>query len=475
MPKARNRRRKGGSIARAKKILGRTRRVHFVGIGGIGMSGIAEVLINLDFTVTGSDRQLTSVTQRLQSMGAVIYEGHSGEQVVGSDVVVISSAVREDNPEVRAAQEYKIPVIRRAEMLGELMRMKQGVAVAGTHGKTTTSSMIGLVLQEGGFDPTLIIGGKIRSLMSNARLGAGDYLVAEADEFDRSFLELTPTVAVITNIETEHLDCYSNLDEIKAAFVHFANKVPFFGSVVICLDELSLQSVMPQLRRRIITYGLTPQAEVRGEDLKFEGFHTEYTAVWRDQHLGAIRLQLPGLHNVRNSLAALAVGLELEIPFFHIQTGLRAFTGVHRRFEIKADVGGILVVDDYAHHPTEIRATLQAARQGWKRRVIAVFQPHLYSRTRDFYRDFGQSFFDADLLIVTDVYPALEDPIPGVTGEWIANAARSLGHRQVVYIPDKEEVPDYLRGIVREGDLVVTMGAGDIWKAGEALIRKMHG
>jgi len=296
------------------------------------MSGIAEVLLNLGFTITGSDRQLSSITERLEKLGAVIYRDHSGEQVLGADVVVISSAVPMDNVEVTAALNLKIPVIRRAEMLGELMRMKQGVAVAGTHGKTTTTSMVGLVLQEGGFDPTLIVGGRLRSLKTNAKLGEGDYLVVEADEFDRSFLQLTPTVAVITNIESEHLDCYKDVEEIKATFVTFANKVPFYGAVVLCLDEESLQEIIPLLHRRILTYGINPQAEVRGMDPSFHELHTEFTALWRDQDIGMIHLQLPGLHNVKNALAALAVGLELEIPFEKIKKALEEFTGVHRRF-----------------------------------------------------------------------------------------------------------------------------------------------
>ena len=454
-------------------MLGRTRRIHFVGIGGIGMSGIAEVLLNLGFTVTGSDRQLSPLTNRLEELGAVIYQGHSGEQVVGSDVVVISSAIRSDNIEVKSANDLKIPVIRRAEMLGELMRMKQGVAVAGTHGKTTTTSMVGLVLQEGGLDPTLIVGGRLRSLKSNAKLGEGSYLVVEADEFDRSFLQLTPTIAAITNIETEHLDCYKDLEEIKSTFITFANKVPFYGAVFLCLDEESLQEIMPHLHRRILTYGLTPQAEYRGVDPVFQELQTDFTAVYRDRKLGRIKLRMPGTHNVKNAMAAVAIGSELEIPFDKIKKALEDFTGVYRRFEIKADVGGVLIVDDYAHHPTEIKASLRGARMGWDRRILAVFQPHLFTRTRDFYTDFGQSFFDADVLIVTDIYPAREEPIPGVTGELVANAARSLGHRQVIYIPDKEEVTDYLKRIVHKGDLVITMGAGDIFRIGEALIERL--
>ncbi len=437
------------------------------------MSGIAEVLLNLGFKVSGSDKQLSPVTARLEDLGAVVYQGHEGKHVFGSDVVVISSAVGSDNIEVKVALDHKIPVIRRAEMLGELMRMKQGIAVAGTHGKTTTTSMIGLILQKGGFDPTLIVGGKVRSLKSNARLGEGNYLVAEADEFDRSFLQLTPTIAVITNIETEHLDCYRNLDEIKSAFMTFANKVPFYGAVILCLDEISLQEMIPRLQRRIITYGITPQADIRGVDPSYDQNHTEFTAQKNGHVLGKIKLQLPGIHNMKNALAAVAVGLEMELSFRTIRKALEEFTGVHRRFEIKAQIKGILVVDDYAHHPTEIQASLNAARGGWNRRIVAVFQPHLFSRTRDFYKDFGKSFFNAELLIVTDIYPAREDPIPGVTGQLIADAARSFGHRQVVYIPEKEKIVDFLEKNMQENDLIITMGAGDIWTVGEKLIERV--
>jgi UDP-N-acetylmuramate--alanine ligase len=453
-----------------RPILGRTRRVHFTGIGGIGMSGIAEVLINLGFTVTGSDRALSPITEHLRSLGAGIREGHSGDAVRDADVVVISSAVRPDNPEVLAARDLKIPVIRRAEMLGELMRMKQGIAIGGTHGKTTTTSMIGLVLQEGGFDPTLIVGGRLKSLKTNARLGEGDYLVVEADEFDRSFLSLTPTVAVVTNIESEHLDCYKDLDEIKRTFVSFVNKVPFYGAAVLCLDEPAIQEILPRIERRILTYGLTPQADCRAADPAFHETRSEFTAVWRNEILGRVTLQLPGLHNVKNALAAVAVGIELEIPFEAIRRGLDEFTGVHRRFEIKASDGDVIVVDDYAHHPTEIKATLRAARTGWNRRVIAVFQPHLYSRTRDFHQEFGQSFFDADVLIVTDVYGSREDPIPGVSGALVADAAKSFGHKRVLTVKDPAGAAEAVLGLVRPGDLVVTMGAGDIHKAGDAVI-----
>jgi UDP-N-acetylmuramate--alanine ligase len=328
------------------------------------------------------------------------------------------------------------------------------------------------VLQEAGMDPTLIVGGKLKSLKTNAKLGTGRYLVVEADEFDRSFLQLTPFIAVITNIETEHLDCYADLTEIKNAFITYANQVPFYGSVILCLDEGSLQDIIPHLKRKIVTYGLTPQAEVRAESPVFDSGHSSYTAWYKKDKLGEIGLQLPGIHNIRNSLAALAAGIELEIPFTIIKKALENFTGVHRRFEIKLD-NDIMVVDDYAHHPTEIQATLQAARTGWNRRIIAVFQPHLYSRTRDFYHDFGKSFFDADILIVTEIYAARENPIEGVTGKMIAGEAQSLGHRNAKFIADKNDVAGYLFNMVQPGDMVITMGAGDIWKSGESLIGKL--
>jgi len=456
-----------------RPILGRTTRLHFVGIGGIGMSGIAEVLLNLGFTITGSDQQLSPITDRLAKMGAKIFQGHSGEYVAGADVVVISSAIPPDNPEVVTARELKIPVIRRAEMLGELMRMKWGIAIAGTHGKTTTTSMVGMVLEKAGFDPTLIVGGRLKSLTTNARLGEGDYLVVEADEFDRSFLTLTPQIAVVTNIETEHLDCYRDLEEIKETFISFVSKVPFYGAVALCLDEPSLQEMVPRIERRILTYGVNPQAEFRATDIQFRELHSEFTVLWKDAVLGQIHLQLPGLHNVKNSLAAICVGMELEIPFLTIREALEEFTGVHRRFEIKSRAQNILIVDDYAHHPTEIKATLRAAREGWDRRIIAVFQPHLYSRTRDFYQEFGQSFFDADILLILDVYGAREKPIPGISGKMIADSAKAFGHRHVFYTPTQEEALDVLRKQIQEGDIVITMGAGDVYKISDKLSEEL--
>ncbi|MDI6740374.1 MAG: UDP-N-acetylmuramate--L-alanine ligase [Candidatus Edwardsbacteria bacterium] len=455
-------------------MFGKIKKIHFVGIGGIGMSGIAEVLLNMGYTVSGSDLKLSEVTEHLQQLGARIVEGHRPENVGQAGVVVTSSAVQEENPEVRAARASKIPVIRRAEMLAELMRLKHGIAIAGTHGKTTTTSMVGQVLTSAGLDPTLVIGGKVRYLGTNAKLGTGQYLVAEADEFDRSFLRLAPVIAVITTIEAEHLDCYKDLDEIKNAFVEFANKVPFYGAIIACLDERGVQSILPRLEKRCITYGLSSQAELQAREVRFNGMETGFAAHNGTGKLGEIKLKVPGLHNVKNALAAIAVGLEMEIPFATIAFALAQFAGVYRRFEIKGERDGALVIDDYGHHPTEIEATLKAAKDAFsrpRRRVVAVFQPHLYTRTRDFFRDFGASFYQADVLMVTDIYPAREQPIAGVTGELVAQAARALGHRQVIYVHDKNDIPRRLAAIVKPDDIVITLGAGDIYKYGEAFLR----
>ncbi len=409
-------------------MFGHIKRIHFVGIGGVGMSGIAEILLDQGFRVSGSDKTLTEITEHLEKLGARIYEGHSADNVKDADVLVYSSAVPLDNPEILEAKSRKIPVIRRAEMLAELMRMKYGIGVAGMHGKTTTTSMVGLVLMEGGLDPTVIVGGKLSGIGgTNARLGHGEFTVVEADEFDRSFLQLAPTIAIITTLECEHMDIYADLDDIKKAFVEFANKVPFYGFVVLCIDEPSIQDIVPRIKKKIITYGLTAQSDLQAVDLYFKDHRSEYELIYRGTEMGRIHLQIPGSHNVKNSLAAIGVGLELSIPFERIKSAIESFTGVYRRFEIKAEVDGIMVVDDYAHHPTEVQATLLGASLGYKRRIVAVFQPHTYTRTRDFYEDFGRSFFNSDVLIVTDVYPAREEPIQGVTGELIAEAARRFG------------------------------------------------
>jgi UDP-N-acetylmuramate--alanine ligase len=450
------------------------KKIHFVGIGGIGMSGIAEVLLDQGFKVSGSDKSLSEVTDRLKKLGATIYEGHKAEHITPDvDTLVYSSAVVLDNPEVIEAQRKKIPTVRRAEMLAEVMRLKYGIGIAGTHGKTTTTSMISLILMEGGLDPTVIVGGKLSGLGgTNARLGKGDFIVVEADEFDRSFLSITPTIAVLTTLETDHLDCYRDLEDIKGAFIQFANKVPFYGFIVLCLDEPALQDIMPKMRqKKILTYGLNPQADSQAIDIRHKNNTSTFTVVKNDTELGIITLQVPGKHNVQNSLAAISVGLELGIPFAKIKSGIEKFGGVFRRWELKGEVDEISVYDDYAHHPTECRATLSGAKAGWRRRVVCVFQPHLYTRTRDFYEDFGKAFLLADVLVVTDVYPAREEPIQGVTGELIANAAKQFGHKEVHYVPDKKNVPSFLQKTVKAGDIVITMGAGDIWKYGEEYLK----
>ncbi len=446
-------------------------RVHFVGIGGIGMSGLAEILLSQGFEVSGSDRSLTEITEHLSKLGITIYEGHFPENLKDVDVLVYSSAVTVDNPEVKAAIERKIPVIKRAEMLAESMRMKYGIGIAGTHGKTTTTSMVGLTLTEGNVDPTIIVGGKLSGLGgTNARLGHGEFIVVEADEFDRTFLKLTPTIAALTTLESEHLDTYKDLVDIQAAFTEFANKVPFYGFVVVCLDEPGLQDIIPSINKKIITYGLTPQADVRAVDITHKQISSEFTVKYRGKDLGRLRLNIPGIHNVKNALVAVIIATELEIEFPVIKKALESFSGVYRRFEIKYNKE-ILVVDDYAHHPTETSATLAGVRAGWNRRLIAVFQPHLYSRTRDFYQEFGRSFLNSDIFICTDVYPAREIPINGVSGALIADAAKKFGHKNVMYVPDKKDVPSVLKEVRQDDDIIITMGAGDIWKFGEEFIR----
>ena len=407
------------------------KKVHFVGIGGIGMSGIAEILLNQGFEISGSDKSLSEITNRLSQLGMKIYEGHSAENLKDADVLVYSSAVTVDNPEVQAAVKRKIPIIKRSEMLAECMRMKYGIGIAGTHGKTTTTSMVGLTLTEGKLDPTIIVGGKLSGLGgTNARLGNGEFIVVEADEFDRTFLKLTPTIAALTTLESEHLDTYKDLEDIKTAFIEFANKVPFYGFVVICLDEPALQDIIPQINKKIITYGLTVQADLRATDIEFSEFTSSFSVKYYGEELGRISLKIPGMHNVKNSLVAVCIAKELGVPFSTIKKALESFTGVYRRFEVKYNKE-IMVIDDYAHHPTETTATLAGIRAGWDRRLIAVFQPHLYSRTRDFYQEFGKSFLNSDIFICTDVYPAREEPIDGVNGKLVADAAHAFGHKNV--------------------------------------------
>jgi UDP-N-acetylmuramate--alanine ligase len=437
------------------------------------MSGIAEVLINLGHAVTGSDLKRSAATERLTALGARIFEGHSAENVQGAQVVVCSTAVKEDNPEVLEARHQRIPVIPRAEMLAELMRLKHGVAVAGSHGKTTTTSMVAMVLDHGGLDPTVVVGGRLGVLGSGAKLGRGDYMVVEADESDRSFLRLTPTMAVVTNIDREHLDTYRDMADLQEAFVGFVNKVPFYGSAVLCLDDPPLQDILARVERRVVTYGLSPNAQVSARDVRLGPGGASYTAVAGGQALGRMELRVPGAHNVLNSLAAVAVGLDLDVPFEKVRAGLADFTGVDRRFQHRGEKGGVMVIDDYGHHPTEIRATLEALRTvAGARRCVVLFQPHRYTRTQHLWVEFCRAFMQADILFLTDVYAAGEAPIEKVTAQALAEAIAARGHRHVRYAGDLKASVDALASETREGDIVLTLGAGNVWTAGEELLRR---
>ncbi len=429
---------------------------------------------DLGFTVTGSDLRKSETTERLEQLGADIFYGHRAENVRDVDVVVVSSAVRPDNPEVLQAKERFIPVIQRAEMLAELMRMKYSVAVAGAHGKTTTTSLVSTILGHAGLDPTSVIGGRLNSLGSNAKLGDSKFLVAEADESDGTFLLLFPTIAVITNIDMEHLDFYRDLTEIKAAFLTFLNKVPFYGVNIICIDNPNVQTLIPSLKRRYMTYGLSKQADLRAENISYEEFRTRFKVVYKGQDMGEIELSLPGMHNVVNALAACGVAMELDIPFVKIQEALKGFSGIHRRMEIKWD-GDVRLVDDYGHHPTEIRATLSAIRNMWEGRVIVAFQPHRYTRTKALMDEFITSFNEADILMVTDIYAASEEKLEGVSGTLLAEKIRASGHKNVIFLPTKEEVAEKVIEIAEKGDIVITLGAGDIYRISERLIAVWSG
>ncbi len=446
--------------------------VHFVGIGGIGMSGIAEVLLNLGYGITGSDLGQTDITQRLAALGALIFKGHDESHLGDADVVVTSTAVKSDNPEVLAAHRHNIPVIPRAEMLAELLKMKFSIAVSGSHGKTTTTSMISTVLGQGGLDPTMVIGGKLASIGGNAKMGGGEIIVAEADESDGSFLKLGPCIAVITNIDREHLDHYRDIDEIKSAFLQFANIVPFYGSTVLCLDNLHVREILPEIKRKTITYGLEPPADYRAADINLRGAWTSFSVLYREELMGTVVLNVPGLFNVYNALATIAVAREIDMDFPAITAGLKTFTGVQRRLEVKGTGGGVTVVDDYGHHPTEIRETLAAARTVWPGRLLVVFQPHRYTRTRALFEEFTGAFSDADLLVITDIYAASEAPIPGVNSENLAAAIRERGEKEVLYIADFEAITERLLMLSRAGDVIITQGAGSVWKIGEEYLQK---
>jgi UDP-N-acetylmuramate--alanine ligase len=446
-------------------------KIHFVGIGGVGMSGIAEVLLNQGYEVTGSDLRLSAVTDRLASLGATLFEGHRAENLNAADVVVISSAVRPENPEVVEAHRRQIPIIPRAEMLAELMRLKYGITVAGTHGKTTTTSIVATVLQTAGMDPTVVVGGRLNSLGSNAKLGTGDFMVVEADESDRSFLMLSPTLAIVTNIDEDHMESYAGLDDLKTAFVHFINKVPFYGAAILCLDEPNVQSIIPSVKRRIISYGFGSQADLRIQNPLYKGFQSQFQLRYRGETLGQFQLGIPGKHNILNATAAAAVGLDLGLPPAQIRTALENFSGADRRFQIKGELEGILLVDDYAHHPTEIKATLEAARTLGDHRIVVIFQPHRYSRTSYCFEEFARSFYQADMLVVSAIYAAGEEPIEGITSERLVEAIKSYGHKNVRFIANPDEIASAIRPELVAGDLVITMGAGNVWRVGEQLLQ----
>jgi UDP-N-acetylmuramate--alanine ligase len=446
-------------------------RIHMVGIGGIGMSGIAEVLLTLGYSVSGSDTKPSPITERLQNLGAKIYEGHRASNVEGAHVLVTSSAIKSDNPEVAEAHKHKIPVIPRAEMLAELMRLKYGIAVAGAHGKTTTTSIVASVLAAGHLDPTFVIGGRVNQAGTTARLGKGDFFVVEADESDRSFLLLAPVVAVITTIDREHLDQYSSLEDIQDAFIQFVNRVPFYGAAVLCLDEPNVQAIIPKVKRPIITYGVSSQADLVITDIKLAGLGSEFRLTYKGEDLGVFQLpHPPGMHNVRNAAAAVAVALYLSVPAELIREGLAKFAGVGRRFDVKGAVNDITVIDDYGHHPVEIRATLEAARGCKFNRLLVLFQPHRYSRTQHLWEDFRRAFNLADILVLTDIYAASEAPIPGVTSEALAKAVGEAGHRNVFYLRSMQESIEFLLREAKPGDAILTIGAGNVSRASNELM-----
>ncbi len=445
-------------------------RIHLVGIGGSGMSGIAEVLLSSGYAVSGSDLKSSPATERLRKIGAAIYEGHNAENVHGAHVVVVSSAVPADNMEVMEAQRLKIPVIPRAEMLAELMRLKYGIAVAGAHGKTTTTSMVAAVLAAAGLDPTFVVGGRVNHAGANARLGQGEYMVVEADESDRSFLVLAPVIAVVTTIDREHLDHYHSLEEIQDAFLEFVNRVPFYGSVILCLDEPNVQAILPRVKRPVVTYGTSSQADLVISDVKLQGLASEFRLKYHGDDLGVFNLPSPpGLHNVRNAAAAAAVALTLNVPVDLIRAGLAKFSGVGRRFEIKGKFSGVTLIDDYGHHPAEVRATLEAALGCGYKRLLVLFQPHRYTRTQHLWEDFLRSFNLADVLVITDIYAAGEQPIEGVTAERLADAITAAGHKRVVYTSTLQGGIEYMLREARPGDAVLTIGAGSVGRVTEEL------
>ncbi len=455
----------------------RYQHIHFIGIGGIGMSGIAELLLNLGYKVSGSDQKVSDLTNRLAKFGAVIYSGHDPSHVRDADVVVVSSAISEDNPELQAARKLpKVPVIRRAEMLAELMRLKYSVLVAGAHGKTTTTSMVSTVLARGGLDPTVVIGGRLNAWGTNAKLGSGEFMVAEADESDGTFLLLPPTIAVVTNIDLEHLDYYRDIDHIRDTFLQFINKIPFYGQAILCLEDDNIQAILPRVEKRFATYGFSSQADFQARNVRNCGLSSTYRAFHKGEDLGEMEIPIPGRHNVLNSLAAVAVAHELEIPWPAVQAGLRDMTGVQRRFQIKGEAKGVLVLDDYGHHPTEIRAVLETLANCYpdRRRIIA-FQPHRYSRTQALMEQLARCFYHSDALFMTEIYAASEKPIPGITASRLLEEIAAHGHHDLHFCPTIDEMVDQLDATVRPNDVVITLGAGNIWQVGERLLKRLNG
>jgi UDP-N-acetylmuramate--alanine ligase len=451
-------------------------RFHFTGIGGIGMSGIAEVLLNLGYKVSGSDLRLTAITERLASMGVVVYEGHTAANVGAANAVVVSSAVDPRNPELEEARRMGVPVIPRGELLAELMRLKYGIAIAGSHGKTTTTSMVATILSECGLDPTVVVGGRVGTMGgSNARVGRSDFLVVESDESDGSFLKLSPILAVVTNIDREHLDHYSGIEEIRAAFRDFVNKVPFYGAAILCLDDENVQRILPSVKRRTITYGRTTQVDLMVTDVECGHFSSDFRLKFQGQDIGKFHLTIPGYHNVLNAAAAVAIALELEVKPARISEALATFAGVDRRFQKRGEAGGVTVIDDYGHHPTEIRATLAAAGLCEFQRVLAIFQPHRFTRTRALMDEFARSFNQADRVYLLDIYAASEAPIEGITAETLADRMRSFGHRSVTYSGNMDRAIEAVAAEARPGDLVMTLGAGSVWQAGDKLLERLRG
>ena len=447
-------------------MFGKTKKIHFIGIGGIGMSGMAELLNELGFIITGSDLENSERLKHLKTKGIKVNIGHHASNVNNCDVIVYSSAIKTNNIEIITGNAKKIPTIRRAEMLSELLKIKKiSIAIAGTHGKTTTCSMLGCILSEANFEPTLVIGGIVNKFQSNTISGKGDIIVVEADEFDKTFLTLKPTLNLITNLDLEHLDCYENLSDLKKSFIEFANAVPFYGKVAICIDHENTSSILLKIKRPLITFGINEKAEIRASNLFFNKNHSSFDLFVNNKKIETINIQVPGKHNITNALGAIALALTLDIPISKIKTGLSNYNGVRRRFEIKFILKNeTMIVDDYAHHPSEVSSTLTAAKNGWNKRIISIFQPHLFTRTRDFYEEFAKAFLKTDVLIITDIYAGREKPIPGITAELISNKALEMGHKNVKFIQNKENIPNKLLDIVNPNDIIITMGAGDIWR-----------